>query len=63
MERHVSKKLLTQSYLYYQVNYIQDKTEVTELWAYNSTEMFIKIKAYALRGLSKDLVVFLSFIF
>ena len=54
LERNIIKELLTQSYLYYQVNCIQDNKEVTELWAYNSTDMFITIQAYVLRGLSKD---------
>lgn len=54
MERDIIKELLTQPYLYHRVNYIQENKEATELWAYNSTDMFIKIKAYALKGLSKD---------
>lgn len=54
MQRNIIKELLTHSYLYYQVSYIQDNKEVTELWVCNSIDAFIKIKAYALRGLSKD---------
>lgn len=54
MERDIIKELLTQPYLYHRVNYIQENKEATELWAYNSIDMFIKIKAYALKGLSKD---------
>lgn len=57
-EIDIIKKLLTQTYQYYQVNYIQDNKEVTELWAYNSIDMFIQIKAYALRGLSKEVNFF-----
>lgn len=53
MERGITKELLTQPYLYYRVHYIQDNKEVTELWVYNSTDMFVKIKPHTSKGLRK----------
>jgi hypothetical protein len=54
-------ELLTQHYQDYRGNYTRDNKEVTELWAYNFIDMFIQIKACALKGLSKDLECFLRF--
>lgn len=34
------QELLIQPFQFYQVNYIRDNKEVTELWTYNSTDMF-----------------------